>query len=40
MTRDVVRDNGTVTDKPIEHVVSSHDHVVRVLGASGHRRDT
>jgi glyoxylase-like metal-dependent hydrolase (beta-lactamase superfamily II) len=37
MAQDVVRYIRTVTDKPIEYVVLSHYHAVRVLGASGYR---
>ena len=37
MAQDVVRHVRTVTDKPIEYVVLSHYHAVRVLGASGYR---
>ncbi|HEY1328606.1 MAG TPA: MBL fold metallo-hydrolase [Casimicrobiaceae bacterium] len=37
MAQDVVRHIRTVTDKPIEYVVLSHYHAVRVLGASGYR---
>ena len=36
MARDVVARIRAVTDKPIEHVVLSHYHAVRVLGASGY----
>ena len=36
MAQDVVRHIRTVTDKPIRHVVLSHYHAVRVLGASGY----
>src|SRR3982751_2974434 len=34
MAQDVIRRIRTVTDKPIEYVVLSHYHAVRVLGAS------
>src|SRR3712207_695536 len=34
MARDVIARIRTVTDKPIKHVVLSHYHAVRVLGAS------
>jgi glyoxylase-like metal-dependent hydrolase (beta-lactamase superfamily II) len=37
MAQDVIRHVRTVTDKPIEYVVLSHYHAVRVLGASGYR---
>ena len=37
VAQDVVRHVRTVTDKPIEYVVLSHYHAVRVLGASGYR---
>ena len=36
MARDVVARIRAVTDKPIRHVVLSHYHAVRVLGASGY----
>ncbi len=36
MAQDVVRHIRSVTDKPIRHVVLSHYHAVRVLGASGY----
>lgn len=36
MAEDVVARVRTVTDKPIKHVVLSHYHAVRVLGASGY----
>lgn len=36
MARTVVERIRTVTDKPIRHVVLSHYHAVRVLGASGY----
>ncbi|OYV01311.1 MAG: MBL fold metallo-hydrolase [Burkholderiales bacterium PBB5] len=36
MAQDVIRHIRTVTDKPIKHVVLSHYHAVRVLGASGY----
>ncbi|MCG5241236.1 MBL fold metallo-hydrolase [Azospirillum doebereinerae] len=36
MAQDVIRRIRTVTDKPIRHVVLSHYHAVRVLGASGY----
>ncbi len=36
MARDVIARIRTVTDKPIRHVVLSHYHAVRVLGASGY----
>lgn len=35
MARTVVEKIRTVTDKPVKHVVLSHYHAVRVLGASG-----
>ena len=37
MAADVIARIRTVTDKPIRHVVLSHYHAVRVLGASGYR---
>jgi len=37
MAQDVIRHIRTVTDKPIEYVVLTHYHAVRVLGASGYR---
>jgi glyoxylase-like metal-dependent hydrolase (beta-lactamase superfamily II) len=36
MAQDVIRRIRTVTDKPIEYVVLTHYHAVRVLGASGY----
>ncbi len=36
MAHDVITRIRTVTDKPIKHVVLSHYHAVRVLGASGY----
>lgn len=36
MARDVIARVRTVTDKPITHVVLTHYHAVRVLGASGY----
>ncbi len=36
MARDVIARICTVTDKPVKHVVLSHYHAVRVLGASGY----
>lgn len=36
MARDVIAKIRTVTDKPVRHVVLSHYHAVRVLGASGY----
>ena len=36
MAQDVIRRIRTVTDKPIEFVVLTHYHAVRVLGASGY----
>jgi glyoxylase-like metal-dependent hydrolase (beta-lactamase superfamily II) len=36
MARDVITKIRTVTDKPIRHVVLTHYHAVRVLGASGY----
>lgn len=36
MARDVIARIRTVTDKPVEHVVLTHYHAVRVLGASGY----
>ena len=37
MAQDVIRHIRTVTDKPIQYVVLSHYHAVRVLGASGYK---
>jgi len=37
MAQDVIRRIREVTDKPIEYVVLTHYHAVRVLGASGYR---
>lgn len=37
MAADVIARIRTVTDKPIRHVVLSHYHAVRVLGASGYQ---
>lgn len=36
MAKDVVARIRTITDKPVKHVVLSHYHAVRVLGASGY----
>ncbi len=36
MARDVIARIRTVTDKPVRHIVLSHYHAVRVLGASGY----
>lgn len=36
MAQDVIARIRTVTDKPIKHIVLSHYHAVRVLGASGY----
>ena len=36
MAQDVLRHIRTVSDKPVKHVVLSHYHAVRVLGASGY----
>jgi len=36
MAQDVIAKIRTVTDKPIKHVVLSHYHAVRVMGASGY----
>ena len=36
MARDVIARIRTVTDKPIKHIVLTHYHAVRVLGASGY----
>ena len=36
MAREVIAKIRTVTDKPIRHVVLTHYHAVRVLGASGY----
>jgi len=36
MARDVIARIRAVTDKPVKHVVLSHYHAVRVLGASGY----
>src|SRR5947207_8843877 len=37
MAQDVIRRIRQVTDKPIRHVVMSHYHAVRVLGASAYQ---
>jgi glyoxylase-like metal-dependent hydrolase (beta-lactamase superfamily II) len=37
MAQEVIRHIRTVTDKPIEYVVLTHYHAVRVLGASGYK---
>ena len=37
MAEDVIRHIRSVTDKPIKHVVMSHYHAVRVLGASAYQ---
>lgn len=37
MAQDVIRHIRTVTDKPIQYVMLTHYHAVRVLGASGYR---
>jgi glyoxylase-like metal-dependent hydrolase (beta-lactamase superfamily II) len=37
MAQDVIVRISTVTDKPIRHVVLTHYHAVRVLGASGYK---
>jgi glyoxylase-like metal-dependent hydrolase (beta-lactamase superfamily II) len=37
MAQDVIRRIRAVTDKPIDYVVLTHYHAVRVLGASGYR---
>src|SRR5881628_3529133 len=37
MAQDVIRRIRSVTDKPIEYVVLSHYHAVRVLGASAYQ---
>jgi glyoxylase-like metal-dependent hydrolase (beta-lactamase superfamily II) len=37
MAADVIAKIRTVTDKPVRHVVLSHYHAVRVLGASGYQ---
>ncbi|MDJ0894565.1 MAG: MBL fold metallo-hydrolase [Alphaproteobacteria bacterium] len=39
MARELVDHIRTVTDKPVEHVVLTHYHAVRVLGASGYGAD-
>lgn len=39
MAQDVIRHIRKVTDKPIRHVVLTHYHAVRVLGASGYAPD-
>jgi glyoxylase-like metal-dependent hydrolase (beta-lactamase superfamily II) len=36
MAADVIRRIGEVTDKPVKHIVLSHYHAVRVLGASAY----
>jgi len=38
MARDVIARIRTITDKPVKHVVLTHYHAVRVLGASGYLR--
>src|SRR6266571_7050802 len=40
MAREVIRRIRKVTSKPIRHVVLTHYHAVRVLGASAYRRNT
>lgn len=40
MARELVGHIRTVTDKPVRHVVLTHYHAVRVLGASGYGADT
>jgi glyoxylase-like metal-dependent hydrolase (beta-lactamase superfamily II) len=37
MAQDVIRHIRSVTDKPVEYVMLTHYHAVRVLGASGYR---
>src|SRR5215217_9106476 len=37
MAQDVIARIRTVTDKPVKHVVLSHYHAVRVLGASAYQ---
>ena len=39
MAQDVIRHIRQVTDKPIKYVVLTHYHAVRVLGASGYKRE-
>jgi glyoxylase-like metal-dependent hydrolase (beta-lactamase superfamily II) len=39
MAQDVIRRIRSVTDKPIKHVVMSHYHAVRVLGASAYAKE-
>lgn len=39
MAQDVIRRIRQVTDKPIKHIVLSHYHAVRVLGASAYQAD-
>ncbi len=39
MARELMDHIRTVTDKPVEHVVLTHYHAVRVLGASGYGAD-
>ncbi|MGQ9369358.1 MBL fold metallo-hydrolase [Azospirillum sp. ST 5-10] len=39
MAEDLVRHIRRVTDKPVRHVLLTHYHAVRVLGASGYRAD-
>jgi glyoxylase-like metal-dependent hydrolase (beta-lactamase superfamily II) len=38
MAQDVVRHVREITDKPIKYVTLTHDHAVRVLGASGYKQ--
>src|SRR3982750_863076 len=40
MAEDVIRHVRAVTDKPIKHVLLSHYHAVRVMGASAYKADT
>ena len=40
MAEDLMRHIRTVTDKPVKHVMLTHYHAVRVLGASGYHADT
>ena len=40
MAEDLLRHIRRVTDKPVKHVMLTHYHAVRVLGASGYHADT
>jgi glyoxylase-like metal-dependent hydrolase (beta-lactamase superfamily II) len=39
MAQDVIRHVRTITDKPIKYVLLTHYHAVRVLGASGYKKE-